>query len=132
MTPEKAFENRVKNWLKGVGIYSLGTEPQHMAVPPIGYFEKRWGGGKFVKAGLPDLHIVANGINLDVELKAAAGRPTELQRFMIRQINDSGSIALVLYPDGFPAFQNLITEVIKCSSHIPALNAMKAALSSFS
>ena len=130
MTPEKTFENKVKRWLTGAGIYALGTPEDRMTVPAIGYFEKRWGGG-YSQSGLPDLHIVIQGINLDVELKAQTGKPSELQKFMIRQINESGSLALVLYPDKFPEFQNLIKGVIDCNSHIPALNALKAALSSF-
>ena len=129
MNPEKSFENRVKRWLMGLGIYALGTPDDKMLVPSIGYFEKRWGGG-YSQKGLPDLHIVVNGINIDCELKAATGRPTEIQRFMIRQINQCGSVALILYPDGFQDFQNLIKGVIGCNSHIPALNVLKAALSS--
>lgn len=129
MTPEKAFENQVKRWLKGLGIYPLGTAENKIDVPAIGYFEKRWGGG-YVQKGLPDLHIVVNGINVDCELKANNGRPTLIQEFMIHQINHSGSIAVILYPDGFPEFQNLIKGVIGCNSHIQGLNALKAALSS--
>lgn len=41
-----------------------------MTVPAIGYYEKRWGGG-YSKAGLPDMHIVVTGINIDAELKAS-------------------------------------------------------------
>ena len=130
MTPEKTFENKVKRWLTGAGIYALGTPEDRMTVPPIGYFEKRWGGG-YSQSGLPDLHIVVQGINLDVELKAQTGTVKPLQRFMINQIKKSGSLALVLYPDKFPEFQKLIKGVIDCNSHIPALNALKAALSSF-
>lgn len=66
MAAEKNFENRVKKWLQGLGIYPLGTAKDKMPVPPIGYYEKRWGGG-YSKKGLPDMHIVANGISLDVE-----------------------------------------------------------------
>ena len=130
MTPEKAFENQVKRWLKGLGIYSLGTDEKDMDVPSIGYYEKRWGGG-YSQKGLPDLHMVVKGINLDVELKAQTGRPTDLQRFMIRQINASGSLALILYPDRFQEFKTLIKGVCECNSVIPALNALKAVHSSF-
>lgn len=129
MAAEKQFENRVKRWLMGLGIYALGTPENKMDVPAIGYYEKRWGGG-YSQSGLPDLHIVINGINLDVELKAEKGRASELQKFMIQQINESGSIALILYPGGFTEFQKLIEGVKGCNSHILALNALKAALSS--
>ena len=97
-----------------------------MTVPPVGYYEKRWGGG-YSKAGLPDMHIVVNGINLDVELKAPTGRPSELQKFMVVQINECGSIGLILWPEGFPEFKKIIEGVMQCSIHIPALEHLKNA-----
>lgn len=72
MAAEKNFENRVKRWLEGIGVYPLGTARDKMPLPPIGYYEKRWGGG-LSKSGLPDLHLVIKGVSLDVELKARMG-----------------------------------------------------------
>lgn len=129
MAAEKQFENKVKRWLESVGVYDLGTPESKMGVPPVGYYEKRWGGG-MSKAGLPDMHVVVNGINLDVELKAPNGRPSALQRVMIRQINACGSFACVLYPSGFEAFQKIILGVMSCGSAIAVLNALKTAHSS--
>lgn len=96
MAAEKLFENKLKRWLETLGIYPLGTPKQKMNAEPIGYYEKRWGGG-YTKSGLPDLHIVVNGKSVDVEIKAPNGRPSELQLFTIRQINDSLGLAFVLY-----------------------------------
>lgn len=129
MAEEKLFENRVKRWLESLGVYPLGTARDKMPVPPVGYYEKRWGGG-FSKSGLPDLHLVVNGISLDVELKAPNGRPSDLQKQKIRQINGSGSLAMVLYPCGFEQFKAIVKGVMECSSVIPALNALKDARSS--
>lgn len=126
MASEKNFENRVKKWLQGLGIYPLGTAKDKMPVPPIGYYEKRWGGG-YSKAGLPDMHIVVNGISLDVELKASNGKPSELQKHNIRQINDSGSIAMILYPEGFEEFKSIVKGVKRCNGHIAELNVLKVA-----
>lgn len=126
MAEEKLFENRVKRWLESLGVYPLGTARDKMPVPPVGYYEKRWGGG-FSKSGLPDLHLVVNGISLDVELKATNGRPSDLQKQKIRQINDSGSLAMVLYPRGFEQFKAIVKGVMECSSVIPDLNALKDA-----
>lgn len=78
MAAEKNFENKVKRYLESIGVYDLGTGADKMKVAPCGYYEKRWGGG-YSKAGLPDMHIVVCGVNLDVELKASNGRPSELQ-----------------------------------------------------
>ena len=129
MAAEKNFENRLKKWLESIGVYPLGTEKQKMIVPPIGYYEKRWGGG-YSKAGLPDMHIVVNGISIDAELKASNGRPSELQKHNIKQINGSGSIAMILYPEGFEEFKSIVKGVKECNAHIAGLNVLKNALSS--
>ena len=126
MAAEKNFENQVKNWLKTIGVYPLGYAKDKMTVPPIGYYEKRWGGG-YSKSGLPDMHIVANAISLDVELKASNGRPSELQKHNIRQINASGSIGMILYPEGFEQFKTIMKGVIECKVPIQRLSALKAA-----
>lgn len=125
MAAEKNFENRVKKWLQGLGVYPLGYAADKMTVPPIGYYEKRWGGG-YTKSGLPDMHIVVNAISIDVELKASNGRPSELQKHNIRQISQAGSIAMILYPEGFEEFQKIVKGVIECKVHIQWLNALKA------
>ena len=129
MAEEKLFEKRLERYLEKQGIYPFGRAADRMPVPPIGYYEKRWGGG-FSKSGLPDLHLVANAISLDVELKAPTGRPSPLQKFMVSQINNAGSIGVILYPDGFEDFKNLLEGVIQSNTHIPVLNALKNAHSS--
>lgn len=111
MQSEKQFENKVKRYLQSLGIYSLGTPKNKMPTPPVGYFEKRWGGG-FSKSGLPDLHICIHGHSVEVELKRETGRPSELQLFMVDQINDSGGRAIILYPKDFEKFKNLIAEYL--------------------
>ena len=108
MAQEKAFEEKLKKWLESEGIYPLGTPKQDMTVEPCGYWEKRWGGGKYTKAGLPDMHIVVNSISIEVELKAPNGRPSELQIQKLNQIDDAGCIALVLFPKDFERFQQLV------------------------
>lgn len=70
--------------------------------------EKRWGGGKYIKSGMPDMHVVVNGISIEVELKAPNGKPSELQIQKINQIDEAGCIGLVLYPKDFEKFQRLI------------------------
>lgn len=108
MAAEKNFENKLKRWLESEGIYPLGTPRQKMTAVPIGYYEKRWGGGQFTKSGLPDMHIVVNGKSIDVELKAPNGRPSELQKFIIQQINEAGGLARVAYPKDFEELKQLI------------------------
>ena len=66
MAGEKNFENRLKKWLESEGVYPLGEPVDRMKAPPCGYYEKRWGGGRYVKAGLPDMRITIRGIALEV------------------------------------------------------------------
>lgn len=108
MAAEKLFEFHLKTWLESEGIYALGTPKRDMTTPPCGTWEKRWGGGKYTKAGLPDMHIVVNGISIEAELKAPNGRPSELQKQKLNQIDDAGGIALVLYPKDFENFKKLV------------------------
>ena len=105
MGSEKLFENKIKRYLESVGVYALGSDYKNKDVPAVGYYEKRWGGGMFTKAGLPDMHICIHGHSIEVELKAPNGRVSEIQKVMLRQINDSGGYALVVYPKDFEAFK---------------------------
>lgn len=126
MAREKNFENRLKSWLESEGIYPLGEATDKMTVPPCGYYEKRWGGGRYVKAGLPDLRIVVNGVALEVELKADHGRPSELQKHNIRQINRSGGLGFILYPDGLELFQSIVKGVKVCPPNIPIVGLIRS------
>lgn len=108
MMTEKAFEEKLKAWLETEGIYPLGTPENEMHIPSCGYWEKRWGGGKYVKAGLPDMHIVVNGVSIEAELKVPPNKPSELQIQKINQIDSAGCIGLVLYPKDFENFKNLV------------------------
>ena len=112
MAEEKLFENRLKKWLESIGIYPLGCPSQKMKVSPIGYYTKRFGGGKFTKAGLPDMQIVVKGKCIEVELKATHGRPSELQVVICRQINESGGCARIIYPKDYETLKNLVKECI--------------------
>ena len=72
------------------------------------WYVKYWGGGAYTKAGVPDLLVCCEGVFLGVELKAAKGRPSELQIHELHKIRDSGGLAILLYPDDLTTFQNLI------------------------
>lgn len=86
-----------------------------MHVKPCGYWEKRWGGSKYTKSGLPDMHIVVHGVSIECELKAPNGTPSELQKFMIKQINDAHCIGIILYPKEFEKFKTFVKTL---KSHI--------------
>ena len=108
MAAEKNFEEKLKKWLKSEGIYPLGTPQQKITTTPCGYWEKRWGGGKYVKSGMPDMHIVVNSISIEAELKAPDGRTSELQKQKLKQMDNSNCIAVIVYPKDFEKFKNLI------------------------
>lgn len=105
---EKNFEERVKAWLRSNGIYPFGYPREKMNVRPCGYYEKRWGGGRYTKDGLPDMHIVVNGTSVEVELKAKNGKPSPLQLRNIEFIKEAGCHAYVIYPEDFDALKRLI------------------------
>ena len=111
---EKNFENRLKRWLDSEGIYRLGTPVQEMIAEPCGYWEKRHG-STYTGGGWPDMHIVVNGISVEVELKAPNGRPSELQIQKLNQIDDAGCISMVLFPKDFEKFQRLILHFKRCA-----------------
>lgn len=124
MGGEKNFENRLKDWLESEGIYPLGHPKDKMTVAPCGYWEKRWGGGRYVKSGLPDMKIVVKGITLEVELKATNGTLSELQKHNLAQINNSGCFGLILYPEGFEAFKTIVKGVKQCEFPTAGLKSL--------
>jgi hypothetical protein len=126
MAAEKLFENQIKKYFHSVGIYPAGYATDKMKVNMVGWYTKIWGGG-YQKSGIPDIICCVNGFMIAVEVKASSGRPSELQKLNTRRINKSNGIAVILYPEGFTEFKNIIQEVIKCNIHIQGLNALKNA-----
>lgn len=94
---EKLFENKVKAFLNSEGCY----------------YVKYWGGGCFTRSGVPDLLVCINGYFLAVELKAENGKPSPLQLHNIEQIRKAGGKAIILYPQDFEMFKNLVKDLKK-------------------
>lgn len=126
---EKRFENHLKRWLKSKGIYQDGTHMQNMKEPQIGWFMKHWGGG-MSKSGIPDILAVINGIFFSIELKGTTGTPSDLQKVNTVRINQSNGIGVILYPEGFEVFKELVEGVLDCDYHTHELNSLKETHSS--
>ena len=85
---EKAFENKIKAYLKSIGAYFIKTH-----------------GDRFSRVGTPDIIACVNGYFVAVEVKAANGTPSDLQLYHIQQINNAGGYAIILYPKDFEQFK---------------------------
>lgn len=89
MAEEKQFEEKIKKFMKESGAWGF----------------KYWAGGGFTRAGIPDLIYCVNGYFVAVEVKAAHGKPSELQIHTINKIREAGGIAVILYPKHFETFK---------------------------
>lgn len=96
MAQEKNFENKIKKFLKDNGCWY------------VKYFANR-----MTKSGIPDILACVNGHFVAIEVKAQNGKPSELQLYNVEKIKEAGGVALILYPDAFDAFKDLIKELKK-------------------
>ncbi len=94
---EKNFENQVKDFLKEENCWHV----------------KYWGGGEFTKAGVPDILACVDGYFFGIEVKAPKGTPSDLQIVNLKKIDDAGGFAILLYPNDFDAFKELVDAVKK-------------------
>ena len=91
---EKLFENRIKKFLKDEGCWFV-----------------KFFANAYTKEGIPDILCCCNGHFLGIEVKAATGKPSELQLWNIEQIKAAGGIGLILYPKDFESFKKLIHDL---------------------
>ena len=92
MAQEKNFENKIKIFLKERSTWCI----------------KYWAGSKFTKNGIPDILACVNGYFVAIEVKASNGKPSELQKYNVRKINESGGFAMILYPRDWELFEQLV------------------------
>ena len=60
------------------------------------------------KSGIPDILCCLNGKFIAIEVKAESGKPSELQEYHLRKINEAGGFGILLYPSGFEKFKKEI------------------------
>lgn len=81
---------------------------------------KYWSGGvptkegvkKFTKDGIPDILCCCNGRFLGIEVKAPNGKPSDLQIYNLKKIDEAGGVAILLYPKDFDLFKELIDSMV--------------------
>ena len=100
MASEKLFENKIKAYLKSIGAYFIKTH-----------------GDRFSKVGTPDILACVNGHFVAVEVKAANGKPSELQLYHIEQIKKAGGCAEILYPKDFENFKKTMSNLLDNAIH---------------
>lgn len=97
---EKNFENRVKKFLEDEG-----------------YWFVKFFANAYTKKGVPDILACCNGYFLAVEVKAQNGRPSDLQKWNIQKIQQSGGYGVILYPDQFDDFKELVHHIGNYDKH---------------
>lgn len=95
MASEKAFERKVKTFLREQGAYFLKT----------------WSNG-IQRKGVPDLLCCINGYFVGVELKADDGKPSELQMKNVEWIRKANGFAFVLYPSAYQRFVEFVNGLL--------------------
>lgn len=96
MAGEKQFENKIKKYLQEQGCWY------------VKYFANR-----NTKAGVPDILACVNGCFVAIEVKGMNGKPSPLQIWNRKKIQEAEGIALILYPDQFDDFKELIEALKK-------------------
>lgn len=95
MASEKNFENRIKKFLADRGCWF------------VKYFANR-----MTKSGVPDILACVNGRFVAIEVKASNGHPSELQIWNRDKIREAGGIAIIVYPEQWEDFVDLINELV--------------------
>ena len=108
MAAEKNFENRVKKFLDDEGCWCV-----------------KFFANAYTKAGIPDLLVCCHGFFIGVELKAPKGKPSPLQLWNREQIIKAGGFSVILYPDDFCAFKEMILCLKQCQTIEAAMCADK-------
>ena len=91
MAAEKNFENRLKKFLEDEGCWFV-----------------KFFANAYTKSGIPDILCCCNGYFVAIEVKAPNGKPSELQKMNVQKINQCNGYGVILYPDQFDQFKELI------------------------
>ena len=95
MAAEKNFENKIKKYLEDNNCWFV-----------------KFFANAYTKSGIPDILACVNGYFVGIEVKAPNGKPSELQKYNIREINKSHGIGIVLCPKQYDDFVKMIEFLI--------------------
>lgn len=95
MAQEKNYENKIKKYIEDLGGWQ------------VKFFANR-----MTKSGIPDILACVNGYFVAVEVKAQHGKPSELQKHHINNINKAGGFGVILYPQDFVFFKSMIKHLM--------------------
>ena len=95
MGAEKNFENRIKKFLKEKGVYYFKTF-----------------GNAYQRSGLADIICCVNGKFLAIEVKAENGRPSELQLYEKRQVENANGISIITKPSQFEELKKIVEDLL--------------------
>lgn len=97
-TPEKRVKTKVAAMLKEMGCY---------------YFYPVTGG--FGRSGVPDIIGSYNGKFFGIECKAGKGKPTPLQIKNLKEIEDTGGIAMIVNETNINTVKDTLQEKTSCT-----------------
>lgn len=91
MAQEKNFENKIKRHLESRGAWFV-----------------KFFANAYTHKGIPDILACVNGYFVGIEVKAQTGKPSEIQLYNVKKINNAGGFAFVLYPSAFEQFKTFV------------------------
>lgn len=92
---ENQFQTKVIKYLRGKGHYVLNVA-----------------GSSQQRKGTPDLIVCINGTFWGIELKCKGNKPSPLQLHALKEIDNAGGIAIVLYEDQFDSFKKKLEDMV--------------------
>lgn len=63
--------------------------------------------------GVPDILACINGYFVGIEVKAESGTPSELQKHNRELIKYAGGISVILYPQDYNLFTQLVEQLLE-------------------
>lgn len=93
--PEAKFRAQVRKWLKTLPNTTI------FAMQQISF------------CGDPDYILCCAGRFVGMELKKSGGKPSELQKFRLKQIDEAGGYAFVVSPDNWGYVQKQLFDLAK-------------------